>query len=79
MQREELNIGLGQRDRMRILSHTLPSGSFTLSWGQMRPQAPQSMQTEGSMRWRFLLFPVMASTGQMRLHTPQPTQRLVIS
>src|SRR6478672_4942967 len=44
------------------------------SSGQTTPQAPQLMQSSGSMTWRSLRSPVMASVGQRLMHAVQPVQ-----
>jgi len=42
---------------------TLPQVSRIASSGQMTPQAPQSMQSDGSMKKAFLGSPLMARVG----------------
>src|SRR6185369_14436919 len=44
------------------------------SSGQTTPQAPQLMHSSGSMTWRSLRSPVMASVGQRLMHAVQPVQ-----
>jgi hypothetical protein len=44
------------------------------SSGQTTPQAPQSMQSSGSMTWRSLRSPVIASVGQRFMQAVQPVQ-----
>src|SRR5437588_10238297 len=53
---------------------TLPYWSRIASVGQTTPQAPQSMQSAGSMMCRTFRSPVMASVGQRFTQAVQPMQ-----
>src|SRR4051812_29159624 len=44
------------------------------SSGQTTPQAPQLMQSSGSMTWRSLRSPVIAAVGQRRMQAVHPVQ-----
>src|SRR5262245_32018365 len=53
---------------------TLPQVSRIASSGQITPQAPQSMQSEGSMKNAFFGSPLIAVVGQRFSHAVQPVQ-----
>src|SRR3954471_3027460 len=48
------------------------------SYGQARPQAPQSMQIFGSMKYSAFLTPVIAVTGHTSSQALQPTHLSVM-
>src|ERR1700722_4456099 len=56
------------------MSQRNPLLSKIASSGQTTPQAPQSMQSSGSMTWRSLRSPLIASVGQRLMHAVQPVQ-----
>src|SRR6267142_1739987 len=53
---------------------TLPKVSRIASSGQITPQAPQSMQSTGSMKNAFFGSPLIARVGQRFSHAVQPVQ-----
>src|SRR5262247_3501238 len=53
---------------------TLPNVSRMASSGQITPQAPQSMQSVGSMKNAFFGSPLMAAVGQRFSQAVQPVQ-----
>src|SRR5258708_10284451 len=53
---------------------TLPYWSRMASTGQTGPQAPQSMHRSGTMMWRALRSPLIASVGQRLVQAVQPMQ-----
>src|SRR5205809_7585089 len=69
--------GLGHSVR-RTLTARSPYVSRMASYGQARPQAPQSMQILGSMKYSAFLTPEMASTGQTISQAVHPTHLSVM-
>src|ERR1700716_2746910 len=53
---------------------TLPYWSRMASTGHTGPQAPQSMHRSGTMMWRALRSPLIASVGQRLVQAVQPMQ-----
>src|SRR6266481_1559164 len=66
-------IAIGRSSRFRTLV-MLPQVSRMASSGQMTPQAPQSMQSAGSMKNAFFGSPLMARVGQRFSQAVQPVQ-----
>jgi len=62
-----------------LFAQTAPEASRTASTGQMRPQVPQSMQSDGSMTWSAFFSPRMAPVGHIFRQAPQPLQISVIA
>ncbi len=69
--------GLGQISRL-ARTHVDPDGSSIAEAGQTLPHAPHSTHIPASIPWRPRGCPLMAVTGQMRMHAPQPMHRSVI-
>jgi hypothetical protein len=76
-QRGSNTAGCGQRERV-VWVQTSPSGSTTAAKGQIRPQAPQSMQTSPVMICIDLRSPWMASTGQTFTQAVQPVHSVLM-
>src|SRR5262249_21031358 len=66
-------IAIGRSWRFRTFV-TFPEVSRIASSGQMTPQAPQSMQSAGSMKKAFFGSPLIARVGQRFSHAVHPVQ-----
>ena len=76
MQRSRSKRGFGQA-LLGMRCATAPAAVSTAPEGQTRPQAPHSMQREGSILCWIFLSPAMAETGQAFVQAVQPMQAVV--